>query len=76
MSSVQSFLALPRIDTFAYSVGASFLLLAVFGQEQETGDVDERLEPEKRFAAREQYGNNLGRKPSQMIPNNPKWVLL
>ena len=26
--------------------------------------------------AREQYGNNLGRKPSQMIPNDPKSVLL
>ena len=26
----------------------------------------ERLEP------REQYGNNLGRKPSQVIPNDPK----
>jgi hypothetical protein len=28
------------------------------------------------FGWQEQYGNNLGRKPSQMIPNNPKWVLL
>jgi hypothetical protein len=25
---------------------------------------------------REQYGNNLGRKPSQMILNNPKSALL
>jgi hypothetical protein len=30
----------------------------------------------KRFAAREQYGNNLGRKPSQMSPNDPKSELL
>jgi len=28
-----------------------------------------------RTDGREQYGNNLGRKPSQMIPNNPKPVL-
>ena len=27
-----------------------------------------------RVDGREQYGNNLGRKPSQMIPNNPKSV--
>jgi hypothetical protein len=26
-------------------------------------------------AGREQYGNNLGRKPSQMIPNDPKSAL-
>jgi hypothetical protein len=29
-----------------------------------------------RFGWREQYGNNLGRKPSQVIPNNRKSVLL
>jgi hypothetical protein len=28
-----------------------------------------------RFIRREQYGNNLGRKPSQMIPNDPKSAL-
>jgi hypothetical protein len=29
-----------------------------------------------RAGRREQYGNNLGRKPSQMIPNHPKSALL
>jgi hypothetical protein len=28
-----------------------------------------------RFIGWEQYGNNLGRKPSQMIPNDPKTAL-
>lgn len=36
----------------------------------------EEMGTSERLGPREQYGNNLGRKPSQMIPNNPKWVLL
>jgi hypothetical protein len=67
-------LALPQVDTFAHFVGASFYFAAVFGPERErVGSWDRGAR--KRFDPREQYGNNLGRKPSQMIPNDPKSAL-
>jgi len=73
-SSVQSFLALPQVDTFAHSAGASFLRQR--SALKVAGEVEKDRGVRKRFGPREQYGNNLGRKPSQMIPNNPKSALL
>src|SRR3981189_2363389 len=61
---------------FAHAAVAALFLL--FGQrciQNGFPEVNAGKRIRERFDVREQYGNNLGRKPSQMIPNDPKSAL-
>jgi hypothetical protein len=58
------------------SMAMLFLLLRPrCGRERLREANREKGEPESVFGAREQYGNNLGRKTARMIPNDPKSAL-